>query len=233
MEGLGVKFLARSLESIESQTFTDYETIISDHSVGVEIEQLCSRFQKVRYIRNPNKRGNSSANLNNAIEHAKGAYIKIIFQDDFLSGSDSLARMIDELGNHSWLIHAYWHTDLLGDERLAPTTPYIPAKYESLLDYNSIGAPTAVLFKKNALKFDENLIWMMDSDFYFRLLKLFGLPLIISEPLAVQTLWPGQLTQKIDKSLKTFESKYVKRKHKGRIRYLLYLGRIVLARLQK
>jgi len=69
------------------------------------------------------------------------------------------------------------------------------------------------MFRKNHLKFDENLIWLMDCEFYFRLLKNFGPPAIVAEPLAVQTLWPGQLTQKINDELKRREANYVARIH--------------------
>jgi hypothetical protein len=121
--------------------------------------------------------------------------------------------MVDGIGDRGWLVHAYWHTDMIGKKRLNPTRPFIPEPQEKLLFGNSIGAPTAIMFKKCDLRFDESLIWRMDCEFYFRLLRLFGLPAIIAAPLAVQTLWPGQLTHKIDDERKQSEKLYVKKKH--------------------
>jgi glycosyltransferase involved in cell wall biosynthesis len=213
MAGEGERFLARALQSIKRQSFTSYEIIVSDHSADDRIERLCARFPKLRYLRNPEKRGNASANLNNAIGHAEGSHIKIVFQDDFLSGPNSLRRMVHQLGERKWLVHAYWHTDFLGQARLEPTRPWIPDDHQLLLLVNSIGAPTAVMFKTSDLRFDENLSWHLDCEFYFRLLQRFGLPAIIAEPLAVQTLWPGQLTHKIADDTKVAEADYIRKKY--------------------
>lgn len=213
MDGMGAKFLARNLDAIAGQTFTDYEIIVSDHSFNYDIQTLCDRHARVKYVRNPKQRGNSSANLNNAIDHATGDLIKIIFQDDFLAGPDSLARMATAIGDHPWLVHAYWHTDLSSIPRNDPTTPHIPDPPQNLLWRPAIGAPTAVMFRQNPERFDENLIWVMDCEFYFRLHQKFGPPVIIPEPLAVQTLWPGQLTYKIPYEVKLSEAAYIRTKH--------------------
>jgi glycosyltransferase involved in cell wall biosynthesis len=215
MAGLGVRFLTRLLESIAAQSFDDYETIVSDHSVDDEIAALCTGWPKLRYVRNPQKRGNSSANLNHAIAHARGAFIKILFQDDFFAGPAALGCMAASIGGQAWLAHSYWHTDFAGQTRIEPTCPCIPEIQETLLEINSIGAPTAVMFRKNDLRFDENLIWCMDCEFYFRLLRKFGPPVIVAEPLAVQTLWPGQLTHRISDEVKLWEADYVASKHGG------------------
>ncbi len=213
MEGQGVRFLARAIQSIAAQSFTDYEMIVSDHSVGGEIEQLCAGVPKLRHFRNSQKRGNSSANLNHAIGHAQSAHIKILFQDDFLAGPDALGCMAQNAGISAWLIHSYWHTDFAGQTRFQPTRPFIPDDHTSLLQNNSIGAPTALMFRKNDLRFDENLIWFMDCEFYFRLLQNFGPPAILAAPLAVQTLWPGQLTHKISDDVKQRETEYIRHKY--------------------
>ncbi len=213
MDGMGKKFLARNLDAIAGQSFTDYEIIVSDHSFDYQLQALCDRHKKVKYLRNPKQRGNSSANLNNAIDHAAGDLIKIIFQDDFLAGPGSLARMEAAIGDHPWLVHAYWHTDMSGEPRHDPTSPNIPDPPQSLLWRPHIGAPTALMFRQNPERFDENLIWLMDCEFYYRLHQKFGPPVIIPEPLAVQTLWPGQLTYKIPYEVKLSEAAYIRAKH--------------------
>jgi hypothetical protein len=213
----GAEFLCRSLESIQCQSFTDYETIVSDHSCGRKIERLCSRFAKVRYMKNPDRRGNSSANLNNAIDQAEGSHIKIIFQDDFLSDSDSLAHMIDGIGNKAWLVHACWRTGIRGRNRFLPTRPHIPVDHKYLLERNTLGMPTAIMFKKCALRFDERLRWLMDIEFYFRMLLTFGAPAIIFKPLAVQRVWRGQLTHKLTRRVKNWERQYIRGRHAGEL----------------
>jgi hypothetical protein len=167
----------------------------------------------VRHVRFQAKRGNSSANLNNAINHARGDHIKILFQDDFLAGPDALARMAGEIGEKAWLVHGYWHTDYSGGSRLRPTAPAIPGQFHDIRFANTIGAPTAIMFRRCDMRFDENLLWYMDCDFYFRMLCKFGAPQVVAEPLAVQTLWAGQLTNKLAESVKTWERNYITKKH--------------------
>jgi glycosyltransferase involved in cell wall biosynthesis len=209
MDGEGAKFITQSLEAIQAQSFQDYETVVSDHSIDDKVEQACARFPKVSYLRNARKRGSASANLNHAINHAKGDYIKVLFQDDFLAGPDSLARMRDGIGDKAWLVHSYWHTDFSGVPRFDPTDPFVPDQHRALVRHNTIGAPSAVMFKKCGMRFDENLRWFMDSEFYYRLLRAVGLPAILREPLVVQTLWPGQVTNKLRQRVKDWEYYYV------------------------
>jgi glycosyltransferase involved in cell wall biosynthesis len=222
MGGRGGRFIDRSLRQIEAQSYSDHETVVSDQSVDDEIERVCACHPKVRHLRFPRKKGNASANLNHALDQARGECIKIIFEDDFLSGPDSLARMVAGIGRKAWLVHAYWHTDLAGESRVDQTRPHLPKEAEMLLRENTIGAPTALMFKRNELRFDENLRWRMDNEFYYRMLKKFGPPAIMAEPLAVQTLWPGQLTHQIDEAEKEAEEHYLRAKHPAKRRRLFF-----------
>ena len=214
MGGIGPTFLRRLLESIRSQSFTNYEIIVSDHCSGNEIKSICSIFHKVRRVVFTEKKGNSSANLNNALKYAEGKFIKIILQDDFLSANDSLERMIGKVGDKKWLAHSYWHTDYDAISRFRPTKPFIPEDHKQLLRKNTIGAPTAIMFQNCELRFDENLLWSMDLEFYYRLLCRLGMPTIIKYPLAVQTLWHGQLTNKLSNEIRNWEHGYIKAKYK-------------------
>jgi glycosyltransferase involved in cell wall biosynthesis len=213
MGGRGAGFLGRLLRSIRTQSFANYETIVSDHCAGDEIKQVCSCFSGVRHVSFSEKKGNSSANLNNALKCAQGEFIKVIFQDDFLSADDSLERMTSGIGDQKWLAHGYWHTDQKGKCRFSPTIPRMPDNPKELASNNTIGAPTAVMFRNCDLRFDENLMWFMDCEFYYRLACELGQPTLISDPLAVQTLWPGQLSRLLDEEIKNREYNYVRNKH--------------------
>jgi glycosyltransferase involved in cell wall biosynthesis len=210
MRGEGARFARRAIESVLAQTFTDYETIVSDQSMDDKVAEVCAEFPQVRYFRFRQKKGNASANVNNALDQARGKYIKILFQDDVLSGPDALGRIMGAIDGKAWLLHSYWHTDLSGRERRDPTQPSIPYKQEKLITHNPIGAPTCLAMRKNNLRFDENLIWFMDCEFYYRLLRKFGAPVILQEQLAVQTVWPGQLTQTVSEPIKKRERDYLR-----------------------
>src|SRR5262245_30219927 len=89
MKGRGPEYLRHSFDRLVSQTFKDFEVVISDHSKTTVIQEVCSGYADkliIQYIHNDRKVGSSSANINNAIRHAKGQLIKVLFQDDFLFG---------------------------------------------------------------------------------------------------------------------------------------------------
>jgi hypothetical protein len=117
--------------------------------------------------------------------------------------------MAAAIGRRAWLAHAYWHTDLTGLPRLDLHRPSLPRVPEDLVFHNSIGAPTALLLRRNRLRFDENLRWFMDCEFYYRLLRECGPPVLLEQPLAAQTLWPGQMTHMVTDEEREKENAYL------------------------
>lgn len=86
-------FLQRCLESIDKQTFKDYEIII-------------------------NEEGRFAENVNSAIRKAKGELIKFLCMDDWLADENSLQRIVERFTD-GWLItgcsdnpHPYWTDDI-------------------------------------------------------------------------------------------------------------------------
>lgn len=177
MNGKGVEYLEYSFNILYHQTYKDFEIVISDHSINNDIKDLCKQWSQVlniNYFQNEYKRGISSANINNAISNAKGDIIKILFQDDFLYDEYSLEKQL-EYFKGTWLVTACCHYN--GEEVYKPFYPY----YHNEIQYgrNTISSPSVLMFKnKDMIKFDENLIWLMDVDYYKRLYDKFGDPTI-------------------------------------------------------
>jgi glycosyltransferase involved in cell wall biosynthesis len=74
-------WINEAIQSALTQTFTDFELIISDDSAGDEVENLSDR--RMQYFRNPT-RGVPGSNRDFLISRARGEYIKFLFDDDFL-----------------------------------------------------------------------------------------------------------------------------------------------------
>ncbi len=216
MRGKGAEYLDFSFEKLRIQSFEDFEVVVSDHSANGSIKDLCDNWSKsflLRYLVNEDKRGNSSANLNNAIKNAKGEYIKILFQDDFLYHRDSLsvigANLVD---NASWLVTACEHTH---DCKHFIRKHYPRYNHRIHLGINTISSPSVLTIKnQDPLLFDENLIWLMDVDYYKRLYEKYGEPKIVNDINVVNRLHEHQVSQTIaDKSLQDKEYEYVVRKY--------------------
>src|SRR3990167_8083106 len=76
-------FLTRCLESIEEQTFKDYEVILT-------------------------KSGKMAENTNRAIQGAKGEIIKILYVDDYLAHPESLKNIAENFKG-GWLVTGCVH----------------------------------------------------------------------------------------------------------------------------
>lgn len=86
----GELYLALALESILSQTFGDFELIVSDNASSDQtaeiIEQFKRRDSRIRYYRNPENIG-ASRNFNRTLDYAGGKYFKWASYDDLLAPS--------------------------------------------------------------------------------------------------------------------------------------------------
>ena len=175
-----VTMLSDLLQSIRMQTFTDYEVIVSDQSTDDRIERLCEIFE-IKYFKNNGSNG--AENINNAINHADSEYIKTMWSDDFLIKPSSLGIMVDRLGCNDWVSSATYHCNESDTRNLFYL--FKPSIKEWLPYRNYLGSPSNVLFRKSELRFDEKLSLYNDCEFYYRLWKKFGNPILINEPLIV------------------------------------------------
>ena len=218
MRGHGTEFLGMNLSKIASQTFKDYEVVVSDHSQDNEIYYLCTAWHlrdnfPIRYIRNEHNRGSSSANINNAMKFAMGEWIKIIFQDDFFYASDSLQKTVDALVDmdKGWLATGAEHTP----DGVIFNRPMSPNWNSSIhLGINSIGSPTVITLRNTPDKplFDEKLIWLMDCDYYRSLHDKWGMPKLIPDITVVNRMWNERLSNTISPERKMDE--YIKMRGK-------------------
>jgi glycosyltransferase involved in cell wall biosynthesis len=100
--GKGGEFLDFNLKILSNQTFKDFEVVISDHSIDDTIKNTLKKWLgklKITYVTNDKGRGIISPNLNNAMKHCSGEYIKVLFQDDFLYNDDALKLQFDTLNS--------------------------------------------------------------------------------------------------------------------------------------
>ena len=84
----GSNYIRDALDSILSQTYSDFELIICDNASEDDtcaiVEEYAARDGRIRLIRNPRNIG-ASANYNLGFEHARGEYLKWCAHDDTLS----------------------------------------------------------------------------------------------------------------------------------------------------
>lgn len=226
MGSAGIKMLSNLIQSVKNQTYKNVQIVISDHSKD-KIFKEYEKDSQIKYCEFNEKYGNGPANTNNVIKNADGEIIKPMFQDDFFVDNNSLKIMVDALENSdkNWIGCKCTHTDEVGEKRYYDHD----AQWGGMDDNKTIssyvsngqgiGGPSVIMYKKNNLQFDENLVMLMDYAFYFKLGQIYGDPLLLNEkPLIVVRIWPGTISNKVgsgvvrkekDYLLKTYQTKVI------------------------
>jgi glycosyltransferase involved in cell wall biosynthesis len=212
MNGFGGEFLTHSFEILAKQKFKDFEVIVSDHSLNDEIKNVCERWSEVfnvKYHRNDYKRGGSSPNINTAMKLATGKWIKILFQDDFLYDNKSLENIknhIDENKDIMWIASACEHSV----DGVTMHRPFYPSWTSDIhLGNNRISSPSVITIKNTEDKyfFDEDLIWLMDVEYYRRTYDTYGEPSYLNTITVVNRTWGNSVSNSLPMERKNNEEK--------------------------
>jgi len=175
-------FLKRLLDSITVQTFRDFEVVITDDSPDDSVQQLLPQYQSIlpiRYFRNPTALG-TPENWNEGIRQAKGKWIKLIHDDDWLTTEHSLQRFVNAINEHpnaSFFFCAYrnnWFQSGRTEEMFINSFRYkqLLKQPTVLFSSNVVGPPSVILHPNDKQFFYDNKVkWVVDIDFYIRYFK--------------------------------------------------------------
>jgi len=219
MHGFGDEFLNHSFFVLNKQTFKEFEIVVSDHSTNNSIKDCCAKWAKklkIKYFKNNYKIGQSSPNINNAIQQSHGKWIKLLFQDDFLYGKSALEKLkthIETKKQVRWIATACEHT--YNGEDLH--RPFYPSWNKNIhTGVNTISSPSVITIKNDEKKlyFDEDLIWLMDVEYYKRMYDIFGEPSYLNEISVVQRIWNNSLSNTLPEATKNKEIAYLNSKYK-------------------
>lgn len=217
-----VSFLRRCLNSIMTQTFKDFEVIVSDDSPSNEIEELVKEYAylPIIYHKNPQALG-SPENWNKAISMASGIYIKVMHYDDWFSEPTSLWKMVDALDNNSNASFVFCAFREVGTNKTIHRHPnsfelsHLRKNPDILGLGNLIGPPSVAMYCNfENFFFDKNLIWLVDIEQYIRFLRKYPDFIYISEELVCSGNSDEQITQKCinDHQLINRETAYMNNK---------------------
>lgn len=215
--------LRRALESIFIQTFKDYEVVITDDSPDNSVSIVAAEFGQhanLRYYKNKTRKG-APENWNEAVRLASGEYIKILHHDDWFSDKNSLAEFVNILERNPKADFAFCPSLNCGTDgklRYVNTTTEAQIKMlhadpSVLFQGNFIGAPSATIYRRQIdQEFDPRLKWLVDIDFYIRLLADKKEFVYSRRPLVCVSLEsPGKVTDEClgNKRVEVFEYLYL------------------------
>jgi glycosyltransferase involved in cell wall biosynthesis len=205
----GEKYLAKSVDSILSQTFDDFEFIIvddgsTDHALEM-LQRICD--SRIRIIQQKNQ-GQAKA-LIAGLEQAQGELIARIDQDDY-SLSHRLMRQVDFMDAHPEVNLCGSRFQELYGGNLAPQRVRFAQTDNEIKKIFSCYNPfahSAVMFRRDAYMkvggYDKNFSIGMDYDLFMRLMEI-GQVHNIEEALTVIRMHDESHSLKKSR-LKTFE----------------------------
>ncbi len=199
-----VVYLERLLRSIQSQTFQGFEIVVTDDSPDTAVRELTDRYQSllpIHYFRNEIALG-SPANWNAAIAHAQGQWIKIMHDDDWFADEQSLGVFANAIQQTkaSFIFSGFVNVQLETGEG----HPFVISNTQEkmlrqnplyLFRTNYIGHPSTTLIKNELAQwFDESIKWVVDFEFYIRMLRQHSF-YAIKQPLIHIGIGSEQITQ--------------------------------------
>lgn len=199
-----VSFLKRLLKSIQEQTYKNFEVVVTDdtpdNSVGDFLQAYDANFE-MRYVRNEPSLG-TPENWNSGMRLAAGAWIKIMHGDDWFASPDSLLYFANATKDTSsrFIFCGYQNVfEATGKKevhQLGLFHKYLIKKSRlNLFKANYIGNPSCTMIKGDLnLFYDNRFKWVVDFEFYMRVLEQERSFFYINKPLINVGIHPAQVT---------------------------------------
>jgi glycosyltransferase involved in cell wall biosynthesis len=182
------RFLVEYLSHLMYQTFKDFDIVISDQSNGDNLKTICDTFSHVlniKYIKNTSNKKNAANNVNNAVKHATGEIIKLLYMDDFFVDQSALQKIADAFDNnpHSkWFISGFTHCNEDRSQYFDTRRPWYGNKYVN--GDNTTGNPSNYAVRRDcAIEMDDDLLWIVDGEYFYRSYYYHGDPIMLEDVL--------------------------------------------------
>ena len=197
-----LNYFKRLVESIESQTYKNYEVIVTDDSGSdTSIKEFLINKpggSVFLYSSNVIPLG-SPRNWLKSISNAKGDWIKIMHDDDYFSSPTSLQEFVEEISDNVDCIFSGY--DAVYENGQIKNMTISSNRFKqfvhqplSLFSDNIIGPPSVMMFRKSVTDtFDERLKWIVDWEYYIRLASKYKLK-YIAKPLIEVSYNDSQIT---------------------------------------
>ena len=170
--------LKKLLDSIQSQTFREFEILINDNSPDDSVENLVNTFTgklPISYVRNQ-PAVSAGINCIKVMQRANAEWIKVMHDDDWFASPDALQLFADAAlqsgedfifcaNTQVWLDTSKTEEDVLTPQK----KQMLDSSAFCLFYLNVIGHPSVVMHKRDSsITYDANFNWVLDIDYYMR-----------------------------------------------------------------
>lgn len=189
-----VDYLRRLLDSALTQTYKDFEIVITDDSPDNSVAILLNNYNSypnIFYYKNEKPLG-TPENWNEAIRKATGKWIKIMHNDDWFASDAALQIFYETIQKNpgtNFFFSAFQNVEVNSDKNevvkmSAADKVFLKSDPYHLLKKVYIGNPSCTIVKKSLdIFYDKRYKFIVDFDYYIRLIQQSGEPVYINEVL--------------------------------------------------
>lgn len=197
----GERFLERTLESVLSQTFGDFEFLIVDDASTDETPGILEAYAdpRIRRFRNAGNLG-LTRSLNRGLDRARGGYIARIDADD-LWKPEKLGRQVEWLDRHPGVtVLGTWTTEIDDEDRVvgAVRTCPLPDFLAWEMTHRSSLYHSTALMRREPVSaiggYDDRVKFAQDHDLWTRIVMAGGRVALLPEPLVLYRRGDRQIT---------------------------------------
>lgn len=201
-----IHYLQRLLDSINIQTFSDFEVIVSDDSDDFSVKDLLVGFEKkfkIVYFKNEPALG-TPENWNEAIRRATGTWIKMMHDDDWFATKDALQIFYENIQTHNdadFFFSAFENVQEGSDEKQLVKMSFLDKIIFRMNPYHLlkkvyIGNPSCTLVRRNLdIWYDSRYKFIVDFEYYIRIIQKTKMPVYIDKVLLNIGFHKDQVTE--------------------------------------
>jgi len=193
------RFIAETIESVRSQTFTNWELILVDDASTDKSSEILQKYRqmdsRIRSVRLPSNQGAARAR-NRALKEARGRFLAFLDSDDLWT-PEKLERQLDFMhqNGYAFTYTAYTMIDITGqDEGMIVSVPG-HMNYYDLLKNTTIGCLTVMIDSCQTGNFTmPDVRAGQDTAAWLQLLRKGITAYGLNEPLAKYRQVPGSIS---------------------------------------
>ena len=217
------KTLPRAINSVLTQTYTNFELIISDDASTDNTHELIKNFmkkdQRIKYIRLNNNSGGAAKPKNEAIKKATGKFIAILDSDDewLPIKLGKQIKIFQQKNNHKLGFVGCYALKIYEKEniKIKSKIPKYKNIFKNILIRDYMESGSSMIYKKKVFDkvglFDENITTGQDWDIRIRLSQFFDFD-FVPQILFKYYIHQNNISKKTKNIKKT--TKYIYNKYK-------------------
>ena len=176
----GIERILNRAKELKYVNKKKYEIIIHDNSENFRIYNIYKKYAdylNIHYKKNLKFIG-AANNWNSLLKVAKGQFIYMIHHDEFPQKKNFFSKLILTVENYKNYDIFFFNCLLVNNNIILRQNfffllkkliiTYFPAY---ILRRNVVGSISNIVFKNKNILFDKRLVWLVDVDFYYRLIK--------------------------------------------------------------